>query len=197
MSDEKQYHYYRVTGPLVEELNREYDPVGHLRNDIYHQTLAKSGAVNATLRRTFRDKHYGLIGKLAFPAGYDFGVPVEIQYQGEIDGRTVIVVSATGKTKEAKALNAKHKTWVSEANALLNNAPAYLGFVLNRLNLFVTGTVGRRIITSYGGLQPKEKRVLLLAIPIVGHEGKPTIPPEFERVTYGTFYDAMNPDQLN
>ena len=79
----------------------------------------------------------------------------------------------------------------------LNNAPAYLGFVFNRLNLFVTGTVGRRIITPYGGLQPKEKGVLLLAIPIVGHEGKPTIPPEFERVTYGTFYDAMNPDQLD
>ena len=199
MSDEKQYRYYRVTGPLVDELDREYEPIGNLRNAIFDQVLAKSGAVGATLHRPFLDRHYGLIDQLAFPSGYDFGVPVEIRHQGEIDGRPVVVVSAIGKTKEAKALNAKHNTWVSEVNALLKDAPAYLGFVLKRLNLFVTGTVERRVVTPYGGLQPGVNGVLLLAIPVHGdEEGEElTIPEGFERITYGVFYDAMHPNQLD
>ena len=189
MSNEKNYHYYQISGSEVAALNASYEPFEQRRAAALEQLLADSGAVGFTFtRRSFGDKP-GLVRNLAYPVDHDFGVPVLIKDRNVLDGKPVAVFRGKGNSSAGRELNAKLDAWIAAANKELNDAPRYTDYLIDHYGIHCSECYGNTIINTYGGKAHQDDDVLLFAIPIVKKGPSPEIPASFVQITYGQFYD--------
>lgn len=199
--NEKHYDYYKVEGPEVKALIAGYDGIEKQRKEIIQGVMNELGAVAYTDSSGFGNKG-GQITNLVWPVDHEFPCPMTIKRRDHFDGKNVIIARGKGNTVEGREFNKKLDASLGAANEKLADLPIWQAYIIDHYGVMRTGfgeTVkfyGTSMLTTYGGRCPGRDDCLLFAIPNskatepgeVSH-GSVEIPPEFQQLTYGQFYD--------
>ncbi|MHB9329666.1 Eac protein [Phytobacter ursingii] len=201
MADQsKHYDYYMVEGEDVKSLIEGYDKISSERNLWLLEAANKVGAVAWTLTSNWGGEG-GLLQSFAFYKAHHFPCPITIKGEDIFDGRRVIIARGKGNTKEGRAYNKELDAVRDEANRKLKALPQWSSYIINHYGIMRTGIgsqsdrgFGFAMLSTYGGKHPLREDCLIFAIPNNKEErhGEVVIPANFQRITYGKFYDIAN-----
>lgn len=201
MSDQsKFYDYYMVEGDEVKSLIAGYDDIGEQRNSILPEAAGKVGAIAWTTSSGWGGGG-GLLNGFVWDKGYQFPCPMTIKREEMFDGKRVVLGRGKGNTKEGRAFNKELDAVMEEANKKLKSLPEWKGYIVNHYGIMRTGIGGQSgrgfgfaMLSTYGGKHPGRDDCLVFAIPNNKEErhGEVEIPGNFQKITYGQFYDIVN-----
>lgn len=201
MSDQSKYYdYYMVEGEDVKSLIAGYDTIREQRNAILPDAASKVGAIAWTTSNSWGGGG-GLLNGFVWENGYDFSCPMTIKREEMFDGKRVVLARGKGNTKEGRAYNKELDTVMQEANKKLKSLPEWKDYIVNHYGIMRTGIGGQAgrgfgfaMLSTYGGKHPSRDDCLLFAIPNNKEErhGEVVIPGNFQKITYGQFYDIIN-----
>ncbi|WP_318371998.1 Eac protein [Enterobacter sp.] len=201
MSDQsKHYDYYKVEGDSVKALIAGYDSIAKQRNAILPEAASKVGAIAWTTSSGWGGGG-GLLNGFAWEKGFPFPCPMTIKREEMLDGKRVILGRGKGNTKEGRAYNKELDAVMHEANTKLKSLPEWNDYIVNHYGIMRTGIGGQSgigfgfaMLSTYGGKHPGRDDCLVFAIPnnIEDRHGKVVIPDNFQKLTYGQFYDIVN-----
>lgn len=201
MSDQSKYYdYYMVEGDEVKSLIAGYDYIGQQRNAILPEAVSKVGAIAWTTSNGWGGGG-GLLNGFAWEKGYQFPCPMTIKREEIFDGKRVVIGRGKGNTKEGRAFNKELDRLMQEANKKLKSLPEWKDYIVNHYGIMRTGIGGRSgrgfgfaMLSTYGGKHPSRDDCLLFAVPNNNEErhGEVVIPENFQKLTYGQFYDIVN-----
>lgn len=201
MSDQsKFYDYYKVEGDEVKSLIAGYDDIGEQRNSILPEAAGKVGAIAWTTSRGWGGGG-GLLNGFVWEKGYQFPCPMTIKREEMFDGKRVVLGRGKGNTKEGRAFNNELDSVMEEANKKLKSLPEWKDYIVNHYGIMRTGIGGQSgrgfgfaMLSTYGGKHPGRDDCLVFAIPNNKEErhGEIEIPGNFQKITYGQFYDIVN-----
>ena len=204
MSDQsKFYDYYMVEGDEVKSLIAGYDDIREQRNSILPEAAGKVGAIAWTTSSGWGGGG-GLLSGFVWEKGYQFPCPMTIKREEMFDGKRVVLGRGKGNTKEGRAYNKELDAVMEEANKKLKSLPEWEDYIVNHYGIMRTGIGGQSgrgfgfaMLSTYGGKHPGRDDCLVFAIPNNKEErhGEVEIPDNFQKITYGQFYDIAN--QLN
>ena len=204
MSDQsKFYDYYMVEGDEVKSLIAGYDDIREQRNSILPEAAGKVGAIAWTTSSGWGGGG-GLLSGFVWEKGYQFPCPMTIKREEMFDGKRVVLGRGKGNTKEGRAYNKELDAVMEEANKKLKSLPEWEDYIVNHYGIMRTGIGGQSgrgfgfaMLSTYGGKHPGRDDCLVCAIPNNKEErhGEVEIPDNFQKITYGQFYDIAN--QLN
>lgn len=201
MSDQSKYYdYYMVEGEDVKKLIDGYNAIGEERTSILANAVKSVGAVAWTLTSTWGGGG-GLIQGFAWDKNYQFPCPVTIKREDFFDGKRVVIARGKGNTKEGRAYNKELDAVREDYNRQLKALPDWRDYIVNHYGIMRTGIGGQSgrgfgfaMLSTYGGKHPNRDDALLFAIPNNKEErhGDIEIPANFQKLTYGQFYDIVN-----
>ncbi|MBG0617751.1 Eac protein [Enterobacter hormaechei] len=201
MSDQsKFYDYYMVEGDEVKSLIAGYDDIGEQRNSILPEAAGKVGAIAWTTSSGWGGGG-GLLNGFVRDKGYQFPCPMTIKREEMFDGKRVVLGRGKGNTKEGRAFNKELDAVMEEANKKLKSLPEWKDYIVNHYGIMRTGIGGQSgrgfgfaMLSTYGGKHPGRDDCLVFAIPNNKEErhGEVEIPGNFQKITYGQFYDIVN-----
>ncbi|EHF5026554.1 EaC protein [Enterobacter hormaechei] len=201
MSDQsKFYDYYVVEGDEVKSLIAGYDEIREQRNAILPEAAGKVGAI-AWTTSTGWGGGGGLLSGFVWEKGYQFPCPMTIKREEMFDGKRVVLGRGKGNTKEGRAFNKELDAVMEEANKKLKSLPEWKDYIVNHYGIMRTGIGGQSgrgfgfaMLSTYGGKHPGRDDCLVFAIPNNKEErhGEVEIPGNFQKITYGQFYDIVN-----
>ncbi|EPN4104680.1 TPA: Eac protein [Enterobacter hormaechei] len=201
MSDQsKFYDYYMVEGDEVKSLIAGYDDIREQRNAILPEAAGKVGAI-AWTTSTGWGGGGGLLSGFVWEKGYQFPCPMTIKREEMFDGKRVVLGRGKGNTKEGRAYNKELDAVMEEANKKLKSLPEWKDYIVNHYGIMRTGIGGQSgrgfgfaMLSTYGGKHPGRDDCLVFAIPNNKEErhGEVEIPDNFQKITYGQFYDIAN-----
>lgn len=201
MSDQsKFYDYYMVDGDEVKSLIAGYDDIGEQRNSILPEAAGKVGAIAWTTSSGWGGGG-GLLNGFVWDKGYQFPCPMTIKREEMFDGKRVVLGRGKGDTKECRAFNKELDAVMEEANKKLKSLPEWKDYIVNHYGIMRTGIGGQSgrgfgfaMLSTYGGKHPGRDDCLVFAIPNNKEErhGEVEIPGNFQKITYGQFYDIVN-----
>lgn len=201
MSDQsKFYDYYVVEGDEVKSLIAGYDEIREQRNAILPEAAGKVGAI-AWTTSTGWGGGGGLLSGFVREKGYQFPCPMTIKREEMFDGKRVVLGRGKGNTKEGRAFNKELDAVMEEANKKLKSLPEWKDYIVNHYGIMRTGIGGQSgrgfgfaMLSTYGGKHPGRDDCLVFAIPNNKEErhGEVEIPGNFQKITYGQFYDIVN-----
>lgn len=200
-SQSKYYDYYSVSGPEVKALIEGYDSILEQRQSILTNAAEEVGAVAWTLTSNWGGTG-GLIQSFVWEKGFSFPCAVTIKREDYFDNKRVVVARGKGNTKDGREYNKVLDTVAKTANEKLKSLPQWKDYVVNHYGVMRTGIGGQSgsgfgfaMLSTYGGKHPDRDDTLLFAIPNDKDEkqhGEVKIPDNFEKMTYGQFYDITN-----
>ncbi|HIH0334415.1 TPA: Eac protein [Serratia marcescens] len=206
MSDNaKHYDHFKVEGPTVKALVEGFKAIDAKRQAIIAGLQAEFDAVAHTNSYGFGDKG-SRVCNLAWPADHEFPCQITIKHRTYFKDAPVVIARGKGNTKEGREFNKQLDAAIAKANSALADLPPWQTYIINHYGImrtgFGTGTSrGTPMLSTYGGLCPGRDDCLLFAIPNtksrdgeVGH-GDVIIPPEFQKLTYGQYYDLVQPER--
>lgn len=201
MSDQsKFYDYYMVEGDEVKSLIAGYDDIREQRNSILPEASGKVGAIAWTTPSGWGGGG-GLLNGFVWEKGYQFPCPMTIKREEMFDGKRVVLGRGKGNTKEGRAYNKELDSVMEEANKKLKSLPEWKDYIVNHYGIMRTGIGGQSgrgfgfaMLSTYGGKHPGRDDCLVFAIPNNKEErhGEVEIPGNFQKITYGQFYDIAN-----
>lgn len=201
MSDQsKFYDYYTVEGEEVKSLIAGYDAIREQRNFILPEAAGKVGAIAWTTSSGWGGGG-GLLNGFVWEKGYEFPCPMTIKREEMFDGKRVVLGRGKGNTKEGRAYNKELDAVMDEANKKLKSLPEWKDYIVNHYGIMRTGIGGQSgrgfgfaMLSTYGGKYPGRDDCLVFAIPNNKEErhGEVEIPANFQKITYGQFYDIVN-----
>ncbi len=201
MSDQsKFYDYYTVEGEEVKSLIAGYDAIREQRNSILPEAAGKVGAIAWTTSSGWGGGG-GLLNGFVWEKGYEFPCPMTIKREEIFDGKRVVLGRGKGNTKEGRAYNKELDAVMDEANTKLKSLPEWKDYIVNHYGIMRTGIGGQSgrgfgfaMLSTYGGKHPGRDDCLVFAIPNNKEErhGEVEIPANFQKITYGQFYDIVN-----
>ena len=196
----KFYDYYMVDGDEVKSLIAGYDDIGEQRNSILPEAAGKVGAIAWTTSSGWGGGG-GLLNGFVWDKGYQFPCPMTIKREEMFDGKRVVLGRGKGDTKECRAFNKELDAVMEEANKKLKSLPEWKDYIVNHYGIMRTGIGGQSgrgfgfaMLSTYGGKHPGRDDCLVFAIPNNKEErhGEVEIPGNFQKITYGQFYDIVN-----
>ncbi|HGL4050736.1 TPA: Eac protein, partial [Enterobacter hormaechei] len=143
----------------------------------------------------------GLLNGFVWDKGYQFPCPMTIKREEMFDGKRVVLGRGKGNTKEGRAFNKELDAVMEEANKKLKSLPEWKDYIVNHYGIMRTGIGGQSgrgfgfaMLSTYGGKHPGRDDCLVFAIPNNKEErhGEVEIPGNFQKITYGQFYDIVN-----
>lgn len=201
MSDQsKFYDYYMVEGDEVKSLIAGYDDIREQRNSILPEAAGKVGAIAWTTSSRWGGGG-GLLNGFVWEKGYQFPCPMTIKREEMFDGKRVVLGRGKGNTKEGRAYNKELDSVMEEANKKLKSLPEWKDYIVNHYGIMRTGIgvqsgrgFGFAMLSTYGGKHPGRDDCLVFAIPNNKEErhGEVEMPGNFQKITYGQFYDIAN-----
>ena len=201
MSDQsKFYDYYLVEGEDVRSLIIGYEEINQQRNSILPDAAGKVGAIAWTTSSAWGGGG-GLLSGFVWEKGYEFPCPMTIKREEVFDGKRVVLGRGKGNTKEGRAYNKELDAVMEEANKKLKSLPERKDYIVNHYGIMRTGIGGQSgrgfgfaMISTYGGKHPRRDDCLVFAIPNNKEDrhGEVVIPDNFQKITYGKFYDIVN-----
>ncbi|WP_031524443.1 hypothetical protein [Siccibacter colletis] len=201
MSDQSKYFdYYMVEGEDVKALIAGYDPIREQRNAILPEAAKKVGAIAWTTSSGWGGGG-GLLNGFVWEKGYEFPCPMTIKREEVFDGKRVVLGRGKGNTKEGRAFNKELDAVMQEANKQLKSLPEWKDYIINHYGIMRTGIGGQSgrgfgfaMLSTNGGKHPSRDDCLVFAIPNNKEEGhgEVIIPENFQKLTYGQFYDIVN-----
>ncbi|BBV82012.1 Eac protein [Citrobacter freundii] len=201
MSDQsKFYDYYMVEGDEVKSLIAGYDDIREQRNSILPEAAGKVGAIAWTTSSGWGGGG-GLLSGFVWEKGYQFPCPMTIKREEMFDGKRVVLGRGKGNTKEGRAYNKELDAVMEEANKKLKSLPEWKDYIVNHYGIMRTGIGGQSgrgfgfaMLSTYGGKHPGRDDCLVFGIPNNKEErhGEVEIPGNFQKITYGQFYDIVN-----
>lgn len=202
MSDQsKHYDYYMVEGDDIKSLIDGYEKISEQRNAILPDAVAKVGAIAWTTSSGWGGGG-GLLSGFAWEKGYEFPCPMTIKREEMFDGKRVVLGRGKGNTKEGRAYNKELDAVMEEANKKLKSLPEWKDYIVNHYGIMRTGIggpagrsgMGMAMLSTYGGKHPSKDNCLIFGIPNNKEErhGDVVIPDNFQKITYGQFYDIVN-----
>ena len=192
-----------VEGDEVKSLIAGYDDIREQRNSILPEAAGKVGAIAWTTSSGWGGGG-GLLSGFVWEKGYQFPCPMTIKREEMFDGKRVVLGRGKGNTKEGRAYNKELDAVMEEANKKLKSLPEWEDYIVNHYGIMRTGIGGQSgrgfgfaMLSTYGGKHPGRDDCLVFAIPNNKEErhGEVEIPDNFQKITYGQFYDIAN--QLN
>lgn len=203
-SNAKFYDYYMVEGPAVKALIDGHKAIASQRDEIIKALMAQFGAVGFIDTSGFGNKG-GLVRNLAWPANFQFGQPMTIKTRSYFQDQAVVVARGKANTKEGREFNKTLDAALKEANQKLEKLPVWQAYIIDHYGVMKTGFgaaadrgFGIAMLTTYGGRCPGRDDCLLFAIPNnkgeedIKNHGTIAIPAEFQKLTYGQFFDMTN-----
>lgn len=206
MSDNaKHYDHYKVEGPATKALIESFDAIDAKRKAIIGALQDEFGAVAHSLSSGFGDKG-ARVRSLVWSADHEFPCQITIKHRDYFDGNPVVFARGKGNTKEGRAFNKLLDTAIAKANSELADLPPWQTFIIDHYGIMRTGfglgtARGIPLLSTYGGRCPGRDDCLLFAIPNTKERegevkhGDVVIPAEFQKLTYGQFYDLANTDR--
>ena len=201
MSDQsKFYDYYMVEGDEVKSLIAGHDDIREQRNSILPEAAGKVGAIAWTTSSGWGGGG-GLLNGFVWEKGHQFPCPMTIKREEMFDGKRVVLGRGKGNTKEGRAYNKELDAVMEEANKKLKSLPEWKDYIVNHYGIMRTGIGGQSgrgfgfaMLSTYGGKHPGRDDCLVFAIPNNKEErhGEVEIPGNFQKITYGQFYDIAN-----
>ncbi|MGI1283759.1 Eac protein [Enterobacter kobei] len=201
MSDQsKFYDYYMVEGDEVKSLIAGYDDIREQRNSILPEAAGKVGAIAWTTSSGWGGGG-GLLSGFVWEKGYQFPCPMTIKREEMFDGKRVVLGRGKGNTKDGRAYNKELDAVMEEANKKLKSLPEWKDYIVNHYGIMRTGIGGQSgrgfgfaMLSTYGGKHPGRDDCLVFGIPNNKEErhGEVEIPGNFQKITYGQFYDIVN-----
>ncbi|WP_321154012.1 Eac protein [Serratia nevei] len=203
MSDNaKHFDHFKVEGPAIKALIESYNAIDANRKAIASALQDEFCAIAHTTSSGFGDKGSRIVN-LVWSADHEFPCEITIKRRDYFNNGPVIIARGKGNTKEGRSFNKELDAATAKANSALADLPPWQKFIIDYYGImrtgFGTGTArGIPILSTYGGRCPGRDDCLLFAIPNtksrdgeVGH-GDVIIPDEFQRLTYGQFYDLKH-----
>lgn len=206
MSDNaKHYDHFKVEGPAVKALIEGFDAINSKRKAIIGSLQDEFGAVAHTDSSGFGDKG-SRVRFLVWPADHEFPCQITVKRRDYLNGNPVVIARGKGNTKEGREFNKQLDAATGNANSALADLPPWQACIIDHYGImrtgFGTGTArGVPMLSTYGGLCPGRDDCLLFAIPNTkvregeAKHGDVNIPAEFQKLTYGQFYDLANTDR--
>lgn len=204
MSDShKHYDYFKVEGEDVKALIDGFSEVGKQRDEVLKAVMTQFGAVAYTNSSGFGDKG-NLLRGLVWDEGHEFPCQITIKRTDTYEGKRVIMARGKGNTKDGREFNKQLDAAIKEANKKLEHFPTWQAYIINHYGVMKTGfgepagNFGIAMLTTYAGRCPGRFDCLLFAIPNTkdrdgyAKHGEVDIPPNFQSITYGQFYDLAN-----
>ncbi|GKX54050.1 hypothetical protein SOASR030_01620 [Leminorella grimontii] len=200
MSDQsKHYDYFKVEGEDVKAMIAKYDEIADKRQSVINDLCNKFEAIGYTDSTGFGDKG-SFVRNLIWPADFKFAQPMTIKLRSYIDGKPAILARGKGNSKEGRAFNKSLDAAIADCNKQLATLPSWQAYIIEHYDVMKTGIggssgLGLAMLTTYGGKYPGRDDCLLFAIPNNKNEkrhGKITVPENFQKLTYGQFYDITN-----
>lgn len=201
MSDQSKYYdYYMVEGADVKALIDGYEVISGERNNYLLEAANRVGAVAWTLSNNWGGSG-GLLQSFVFEKSHQFPCTITIKREDFFDGRRVIVARGKGNTKDGRAYNKELDSVRDEANRKLKALPEWKDYIINHYGIMRTGIGGQSgrgfgfaMLSTYGGRHPLRDDCLIFGIPNNKEErhGDVVIPDNFQKITYGQFYDIVN-----
>ncbi|MDY0921977.1 Eac protein [Leclercia sp. CFBP8987] len=201
MSDQsKFYDYYMVEGDEVKSLIAGYDSIAEQRNSILPEAAEKVGAIAWTTTSGWGGSG-GMLSGFVWEKEYQFPCPMTIKREEIFDGKRVVLGRGKGNTKDGRAFNKELDAVRDEANKKLKSLPEWKDYIVNHFGIMRTGIggpsgrgFGFAMLSTYGGKHPGRDDCLVFAIPNNKEErhGEVEIPGNFQKITYGQFYDIAN-----
>lgn len=198
----KHYDYYKVEGQAVKALIDGYNAIEEQRKEIINGILGEFGAAGFIDSAGWGDKG-GLIQSLAWPSDHQFPCQMTVKRRDFLGDQHVIIARGKANTADGREFNKKLDASLRAANEKLKSLPVWQAYIIDHYGVLRTGFGsaadrgwGISMLTTYGGRCPGRDDCLLFAIPNskakepgeVRH-GSVEIPPEFQQLTYGQFYD--------
>lgn len=193
----KHYDYYLVEGSDVKELIDGFDLIGEKRKEIFSNSIKEVDAV-AWIKTDNWGGGGGLLQSFVFDAEKIFPCEITIKRRERFNGKSVIVAIGKGNTKEGRAYNKILGAVINKANEQLKALPEWKDYIINHYGIMRTGFgeasgrgFGIAMLSTYGGKHPERDDCLIFAIPNNEDEKhcSITIPDNFQKITYGQFYD--------
>lgn len=201
MSDQsKFYDYYMVEGDEVKSLIAGYDDIRQQRNSILPEAAGKVGAIAWTTSSGWGGGG-GLLNGFVWEKGYQFPCPMTIKREEMFDGKRVVLGRGKGNAKDGRAFNKELDAVMEDANKKLKSLPEWKDYIVNHYGIMRTGIGGQSgrgfgfaMLSTYGGKHPGRDDCLVFGIPNNTEErhGEVEIPGNFQKITYGQFYDIVN-----
>lgn len=201
MSDQsKFYDYYMVEGEEVKSLIAGYDDIREQRNSILPEAAGKVGAIAWTTSSGWGGGG-GLLNGFVWEKGYQFPCPMTIKREEMFDGKRVVLGRGKGNAKDGRAFNKELDAVMEDANKKLKSLPEWKDYIVNHYGIMRTGIGGQSgrgfgfaMLSTYGGKHPGRDDCLVFGIPNNTEErhGEVEIPGNFQKITYGQFYDIVN-----
>lgn len=204
MSDShKHYDYYKVEGEDVKALIEGFKEIGNQRNEVIKALMNMFGAVACTSSAGFGDTG-SLIRSLLWHEDHPFPCQITVKRRDVYEGKPVVMARGKGNTKDGREFNKQLDSAIRETNKKLENLPCWQAYIINHYGVMKTGfggaagNFGIAMLTTYAGRCPGRFDCLLFAIPNTkdrdgyAKHGEVDIPPNFQRITYGQFYDLAN-----
>lgn len=201
MSDQSKYYdYYMVEGDDVKSLIEGYDDIREQRNAILPDAVAKVGAIAWTTSSGWGGGG-GLLSGFAWEKGYEFPCQMTIKREEMFGDKRVVLGRGKGNTKDGRTFNKVLDTVMEEANKKLKSLPEWKDYIVNHYGIMRTGIGGQSgrgfgfaMLSTYGGKHPRRDDCLVFGIPNNKEErhGDLVIPDNFQKITYGQFYDIVN-----
>ncbi|HHR6066206.1 TPA: hypothetical protein ACS78C_000293 [Providencia alcalifaciens] len=191
----KDYTYYKIQGEIVNQLDTEFNNIKTKRQQVIEDALAKVGAISAIFSNSWGENG-SLIRAFAFAKDKSFNFPIKVI----AENNETIALRAKANTIDGRAFNKLLEQAKETANLKLKNLPTYKDFLINKFNVqnctigSEISSKGMRLISTLTGKAAKVTDTVLFAIPInKENSDKIKIPECFEKISYGTFYDLVNP----
>lgn len=201
MSDQSKYYdYYMVEGADVKAIIKSYDAINDQRNDVIPAAVAKVGAIAWTATSGWGGGG-GLLQNFVWEKGFEFPCPMTIKRESFFEDKSVVIARGKGNTKEGRAYNKELDAVIQDANEKLKNLPDWNDYITNHYAIMRTGIGGQSgqgfgfaMLSTYGGKHPLRDDCLVFGIPNNKEErhGEVVIPDNFQKITYGQFYDIVN-----
>ncbi|WNP36815.1 Eac protein [Enterobacter kobei] len=201
MSDHSKYYdYYMVEGEGVKALIAGYEEIKESRNAILKDAANNVGAIAWTLTSGWGGGG-GLIQGFAWEKDFGFPCQMTIKREDSFDGKRVVIGRGKGNTKDGRAYNKALDSIRNEANKKLKALPEWKDYIINHYGIMRTGIggpsgrgFGFAMLSTYGGKHPSRDDCLLFAIPNNKEDrhAEVVIPDNFQKLTYGQFYDIVN-----
>lgn len=206
MSDNaKHYDHFKVEGPAVKALIESFCTIDSKRKAIIGSLQDEFGAVAHTDSSGFGDKG-SRVRSLVWPADHKFPCQITVKHRDYFDGNPVVFARGKGNTKEGREFNKQLDAAIAKANSALADLPPWQAYIIDHYGIMRTGfgtgtTRGVPMLSTYGGRCPGRDDCLLFAIPNTkdregeAKHGDVTIPTQFQKLTYGQFYDLVQPER--
>ncbi|MFI4031741.1 Eac protein [Klebsiella quasipneumoniae] len=205
MSDQSKYYdYYMVEGEDVKALIDSYDIILDKRNALLPEAVKKVGAIAWTTTSSWGGGG-GLLENFVWEKDFKFPCQMTIKREAFFDGKRVVIARGKGNTKEGRAYNKELDAVRQEVNKQLKSLPDWEDFIINHYGIMRTGLggpsgkgFGFAMLSTHGGKHPARQDALLFRIPNDKSENHSAvvIPDNFQKLTYGQFYDIVNSETV-